>query len=378
MTTALHCTTCAASYACDDLRFCCDCGGVLDLRFEPGLDQAALRTRPATLWRYAEALPLSNAADPVTLGEPVTPLVEMELAGRSVLVKQDFLYPSGSYKDRGSAVLMSRARELGVAHVVEDSSGNAGASIAMYGARAGIRCDIYVPETTSPGKLVQIERSGARLVRVPGSREDTAAAARHAAQRTFYASHCWNPYFLHGTKTFAYELCEQLDWQPPEAVVLPVGNGTLLLGAWIGFGELLAMRFIERTPKLIGVQAENCAQLARAFAVGADDVTDTQSQPTLAEGIAIAAPIRGRQILQAVRATGGALLTVSEIELRETLARLHARGFYVEPTSAAAIAGAAKWAARAAPGDRIASVLTGHGLKATDSIAALRGAPGRQ
>ena len=153
----------------------------------------------------------------------MTPLEQVNIGGREILMKLDFLFPSGSYKDRGATVMISQALAMGVKQVVQDSSGNAGCAVAQYCARAGIGCEIFVPASTSPAKLVQIEAYGARLNLVPGSREDTAKAAMKAADHTYYASHVWNPFFFQGTKTFAYELCEQLGWKAPDTVILPAG-----------------------------------------------------------------------------------------------------------------------------------------------------------
>ena len=213
------------------------------------------------MWRYREALPIGGDVPIVSMGEGFTPLLPVELDGRRLHLKLDFLFPTGSYKDRGASVLISRARELGVRAVVEDSSGNAGCAVAAYAARAGITCDIFVPEAASPAKTVQIGMYGARLHRVPGTRERTAEAAQRAAGTAFYASHVWNPFFLHGTKTFAYEVWEQLGFSAPDALVLPAGNGTLLIGAYIGFCDLLMCGLIERMPRLVAVQAERCAPL---------------------------------------------------------------------------------------------------------------------
>ncbi|HEX9014242.1 MAG TPA: pyridoxal-phosphate dependent enzyme, partial [Anaerolineaceae bacterium] len=193
---ALICRSCQKSYSLDEPRWRCSCGGLLDIRFTPRLDIKALSARKPDLWRYREAIPLPADAPVISLGEGFTPLLPLEVDGRPVWIKQDYLFPTGSYKDRGAAVLISKAAQLGVRTVVEDSSGNAGSAVAAYCARAGIGCTIYVPEHTSAAKLAQILWYGARLVRVPGSREDTAWAVMSAAETTFYASHSWNPFFF--------------------------------------------------------------------------------------------------------------------------------------------------------------------------------------
>jgi threonine synthase len=283
-------------------------------------------------------------------------------------VKQDHLFPTGSYKDRGAAVLVSKAHELGIAEVVEDSSGNAGCAIAAWCARAGIACQIYVPDSTSPAKTAQIAMYGAKLVLVPGSREDTARAVWAAAQIHYYASHSWNPFFMHGTKTWAFEVWEQLGWQSPDTVILPAGNGTLLLGAHIGFSELLRAGEIQRVPKIIAVQAENAAPLAQAFHEKLDFVPSIKKQDTLAEGIAIAEPARGLQILRAVRESGGSFLTVSEQEIAASLLDVCRQGAYIEPTAAATTAAAARYLRHKPDSERVITVFTGHGLKSTEKM----------
>lgn len=363
----LVCTTCGARYGGDEPVWRCACGGLLDLDFAPEFDRARIEARPGGLWRYRELLP-PGLGEPLSLGESTTPLVELRLDGRPVWVKQDQLFSTGSYKDRGAAVMIRKARALGVRHVVEDSSGNAGCAVAAYCARAGIACDIYVPADNSPGKLAQIAMYGARLVKVPGTREDTAAAVWSAAQSAYYASHSWNPYFFQGTKTWAFEVVEQLGWRAPDTVVLPAGNGTLLLGAALGFTDLLRCGVIDRAPKIVAVQSEACAPLAAAFAQGLDAPVKIEKRDTLAEGIAIAEPVRGAQILLAVRESGGAFLTVSEADIEAALLEVIRAGFYIEPTSAAAVAAAKHYAAGAAADEQIVTVFTGHGLKATEKM----------
>jgi threonine synthase len=368
----LSCAQCEQTFPFSEPRWCCTCGAPLDLDFSPTFDRQRSGARPPTIWRYREALPLESDANIVSFDEGFTPLLPVQLDGREVLLKQDHLFPTGSYKDRGAALLISKAKERGVGAVVEDSSGNAGAAIATYCARAGIRCAIYVPADCAPGKLAQIERSGAALVTVPGPRAAAARAARQAAQTTFYASHCWSPFFLHGTKTFAFEVCEQLGWKAPDTVVVPVGHGTLLLGAYIGFDELYAAGLTGKLPRVIAVQSERCAPLYQAFQAGLADPTAVESRPTLAEGIAIAHPVRGRQILGALRDTGGRILAVTEGEIEQALALLHGQGFFVEPTAAATIAGLRKYLPEAHSGEVIVAPLTGHGLKSTDKLLRLQ------
>jgi threonine synthase len=357
---ALVCRKTGRRYAVDQPIWRSEADGLLDLEFQPRFDLAKIRRRPPSLWRYREALPIDDDEHIVTFGEGFTPLIAVELYGRRVLLKQDHLFPTGSFKDRGASVLISKVRELRIPCVVEDSSGNAGAAIAAYCARAGVVCDIYVPAPTSPAKLAQIRLCGATLHAVPGSRADTARAAWQAAQTQYYASHVWNPYFFHGTKTFAFEVAEQMGWKAPDAVLIPTGNGTLLYGAYLGFSELRAAGIIEQLPKLIGVQAANCAPLYAAWRAGRLTAEAFADSPTIADGIAIVHPARAEQCLEAVRASGGTYLSVSEEEIRAAWLATARTGLWVEPTSAAAIA-----ALPHCPVDGTVVIpLTGHGLKA--------------
>ncbi|MEM2122105.1 MAG: threonine synthase [Candidatus Bathyarchaeia archaeon] len=362
------CRGCGREFTLMDRVWRCSCRGLLDLDFEAGFPLNRIRLRKPTMWRYREAIPVSHDSNIVSFHEGFTPLLNVNLEGRTILFKEDHILPTGSFKDRGASVLISKARELRVEKVVEDSSGNAGCSIAAYSAWAGISCEVFVPWDVSPSKLTQIRSYGAKLVRVPGSREDAASAALEAAEKEYYASHSRNPFFLHGVKTFAFEICEQLGWRAPDSVILPVGNGTLLLGAYIGFRELLEADVIYEIPRMVGVQSSNCAPLYEAFRRGSLQIPEIEAESTIAEGIAVANPPRGSQIIEAVKASKGKFIAVEDFEIEESLREISKRGFYVEPTSAVAVAGLKKYFAEADPGEVIVSTFTGHGLKATDKI----------
>ncbi|MEV7427213.1 threonine synthase [Streptomyces sp. NPDC091212] len=348
MTTTYRCPADGTRAPVETAGWCCPgCGGPWDLDFDAGSVQLdALPRRVNSLWRYAEALPLD--APSVSLGEGRTPLVALT---PSVTAKLDFLMPTLSFKDRGAVMLVELARRLGperVRGVIADSSGNAGTAVAAYCARAGLPCTVYVPEATSPKKTEQIRAHGARLERVAGDREATALAAHAAAgePHTFYASHVHNPYFLHGTKTYVYELWEEYGGRLPGTIVVPVGNGTLLLGAALAVAELYGNGLITERPALVAVQAEAVSPLATAFHAGADELLPARGAapaPTLAEGIAIPNPPRARQILRAVRASGGTFLTVTEDQLRAAQRDLAARGLFVESTGVACWAAVRDW-----------------------------------
>jgi threonine synthase len=300
----------------------------------------------------------------VTLGEVTTPLVETELDGLRFHCKVEYLSPTGSFKDRGTAVLVSVLRALGVTEVVEDSSGNAGASLAAYTARAGIACRIFVPAHASTVKKAQIAAFGAQLVGVPGPRENAAQAVQQAAMEgAYYASHYYSPFGLAGLRTVAYELWEQLGRRAPDNIVLPAGHGTLLLGIYRGFRDLKQSGLIPRLPRLFAVQARTCAPLYAAFIQGSTEPIPVEEGATMAEGVRISRPLRGREILAAVRETGGQVLAVSDGETlaaRDALAR---RGLYVEPTSAVAIAALAHLRPVISAGETTVVPLTGSGFK---------------
>jgi threonine synthase len=364
------CSNCAITYPTDRPRWRCDCGAYLLLNDTAMFTVDALRDRPPTLWRYQEALGIDSPTEAVSLGEGLTPLVPTRICGHPVTFKVDYLCPTGSYKDRGSSVMVSKLREWGVNRIIEDSSGNAGASIAAYATTAGIQADIYIPAGTSEGKGAQIGMYGANLIKVPGTREDTARAAWDAAGHVFYASHNWSPYFLAGMKTAAYEIAEQMSWEVPDWVITPTGGGGLLVGLFMGFAQLFAAHVIRRIPRLVAAQSSLCDPIHRAWFAGLSDVPAIEKQPTVAEGISVARPVRGKTILQAIRESRGSVRTVSDHEVWEMLPQLGRVGMYVEPT--AAIGPAAFVSLREdgtiADGETAVVMLTGSGLKATDKI----------
>ena len=348
-----------------------------------------------SLWRYREALPIPDDADIVTLGEGMTPLIPLNAAADSEhYVKLDYLCPTGSYKDRGASVLLTHLKALGVEEVVEDSSGNAGAAIAAYSARAGIRCTIYCPASTSKGKLAQIAAYGAELRLVEGNRTATTGAVKAAAKTVCYASHNWHPFFLEGTKTLAFEIVEQLGGDVPAHVICPVGFGSIYLGLFIGFRELREAGVIERVPRLLGVQPAVCCPIYNAYregkpsggqAPGQQNKRDgkpgegqalalknkgvvsrmVQTGTTLAEGITAELPVRAQMILDAIHYTNGAFTIVDDAAIRASLETLATRGIYVEPTSAVVVKGYEKFrdAGIIGAGEATVSILTGIGLK---------------
>jgi threonine synthase len=376
----LACVDCTRTYPVESLAWRCSCGGLLDVAdFSPRLDPARLAglqpTTAGSLWRYEDVLPLRADAS-VSMGEGLSPLVPAP-GWPGVRLKLDFLMPTLSFKDRGSVLLATLARRLRVERAVVDSSGNAGTAAAAYMARAGVACEVFVPEATSRGKLAQMRAHSAAVRLVAGTRADTAAAARAAADSpgTLYASHVYHPYFVHGVKTYAYELWEQSGHGLPGTVVVPVGNGTLVLGCYLAFQELLAAGLVDHMPAIVAVQAAACAPLAAAFATGRDEPVPTASSPTIAEGIAIAAPPRGRQVLRAIRATRGCIVSVTDDQTAAARDDLAAAGLFVEPTAAVCWA-AVRAASNVAPGwpDDEASRAARRLLRGDDVVVPLCGA----
>src|SRR5829696_2693397 len=341
------------------------------LRLEPSVAALpwarGLTGRPWSLWRYAEALPFARESTwpaRVTMGEGMTGLVDLEVGGARLMAKLEYAMPTGSFKDRGAAVLVAKAAELGVERVIVDSSGNAGVAIAAYAARVGVSCEVVVPSSASPAKLVAAEAHGAVVRRVEGSRQEVAEAARRRVlqEGAWYASHVVNPFFLEGTKTFAFEVWEQLG-AAPEAVVLPAGNGTYVLGVAQGFAELRAAGLIDRLPTLHAVQAAACAPLAVAWSRRERSPAAVEPRPTAAEGIAIAAPPRGAEILAVLHESGGRIVAVDEVAIASHHRALARQGLFVEPTAAATIAGCEVLAHDGVLDGRVVVPLCGTGLK---------------
>lgn len=362
----LHCPRCRRDMPFDVARYQCSCGGVLELAEGPAFDAGRVREDAHSLWRYRAALPLPAGASEVTLGEGWTPLVALDWDGLEIKVKMESLNPTGSFKDRGAALLVAALLAGGVTEVVEDSSGNAGAALAAYAARAGLEATVYVPAHASPVKQSQIGVYGANVVTVQGSRADTARAVRRAVgEGAVYASHAYSPLYAHGMKTIAFELWEQCGRRAPGSVVVPVGHGGLLLGLDMGFDELLSGSLIKRRPRLCGVQAQACAPLRRAWAEGATAVEPVEEGETVAGGVRIAAPPWGRQVLAAVRRSEGEIVAIPDAETIQGQQALARRGVYVEPTSALTVAALDRLSQGEGGGltPPVVVVLTGSGFK---------------
>ena len=334
----IRCSSCGSIYPPNGMpNRCPECGGIYD--FEGDFEYSPERNEASQpgMWRYRHAFSLPGGALVVSLGEGRTPLVWGEINDRKVGFKLEYQNPTGSYKDRGSAVLASQLLQRGAREAVEDSSGNAGASFAAYAARAGIKARIFVPESASGPKRVQIEKVGAELVRVPGPRSAAAdAVLQEVNQGAVYASHAYAPFGLAGIATIAYELVEDM-YQAPGSVICPVGHGGLLWGVIRGFKALEKAGWISNNPYFLGVQAALCAPLAAVFQTGSDD--QVTEGTTVAEGVKVRHPSRANAIQHALSGGKGDVIAIEEEKILPAADALARRGFYVEPTSALAWAG---------------------------------------
>jgi threonine synthase len=363
---------------------CRECGKVLDVEYDLGKIQEnfrreSLNERVHSLWRYRELLPINRDDCIVSLGEGLTPLKRTlhygEAVGLSnISMKVDYLNPTGSFKDRGTTVNVSRLKELGVTSVMDDSSGNAGTSLAAYCASAGIECTIFVPDKIPSEKLIQIQMYGAKIRKVSGSRTHVAKAAEDVWRTSgiFYASHNLSPFFIEGMKSFAYEVAENLDWQVPDHIVFPVGGGTLFRGAWKGFDELVKLGMIDRVPRFHCVQSEVCMPIVMAFQKGSKEIEPAAEGETIAGGIRIANPARGRQDLEVLARTGGKAVAVNDNAIMRHQRLLASKeGIFAEPTSCAALAGLEELRELNAieHGESVIVTLTGFGLKDMKSAA---------
>lgn len=357
----VRCDSCDLRFGQWSTSWRCACGGTLS--WCPG---AAVRASPSGpgLWRRPDLLPPVVPENRVTLGETVTPVLERGGVG----YKLEYLSPTGSFKDRGAACVASCLKQMAVQAAVLDSSGNAGAAMAAYLAGAGIAASVFVPQHASAGKRGQIAAYGADVFSVPGDRAQVTARAQAHAESTgaVYASHLWSPFFIAGMSTLGAELAELggLD-----AVLFPVGSGSLVIGAFQGLaavaGHGSGSGYLG--PRLFGIQVRACQPLVDAFDAGADDLLDDRAagSGSIAEGILVARPPRARAVLRAVRESGGALIAVGDDDVERAARSLWRQGIYTEPTSATAEAGRRELLRRDLLDgtDRVVVALTGSGLK---------------
>ncbi len=334
-------------------------------------DKKEIEKGDCSIWRYRSFFPAEIQQTQGSLGAGGTPLLPTKIDDREIYLKLDYLNPTASFKDRGVELMMSALALAGVEEVVEDSSGNAGASVAAYAARLGMRASIFSPTSASAAKLAQIAIYGANIHTIPGERQNATEAAYKALEEGMvYASHTWNPIYLLGQQTAALEVWEQHEQRAPEWVVIPVGQGGNLLGYYEGFRVLLEAGLIKRLPRIVAVQPQKLAPICDAFENDWKEWPEISPpwQGSIAEGLAITHPVRWQQVLHAIKESAGFCVRVSEEDIFAAQNFLARKGFYVEPTSAVVMA-AFKEVKKFIERDQfVVFSLTGSGLKTNPKI----------
>lgn len=383
-----ECSRCSSTFGPDEATYRCPrCSGNLDVRVDfARADRAKLEAdRDGSLWRYARLLPVDvPSADQGPLRSvgwtPLydAPRIARRLGLRKIWIKDEGRMPTGSLKDRASAVVVQRARAIGAPRIITASTGNAGVALAAMARCADIEAIVLVPETAPPAKLAQLAVFGAKVVLVKGSYDDAFGLSEAAARELgWYCRNTGqNPFTVEGKKTVAFEIAEQLGFRAPDRVFVSVGDGNILMGVYKGFRELHALGWIDRIPKIMGVQAEGSSPIARAWERGratGDWTIQEVATTTMADSIAAGRPADGERALRAVRDTGGAFVIVSDAEI---LAAIPALGdgvaVFAEPAAAAAYAGLdkARHAGLVGDDEEVVVLVTGNGLK--DVAAATR------
>jgi len=363
----IYCTKCGRPRQ-SEAEWRCVCGGPFESKQEKRFNRKLIQGEERSVWRYRAYLPEIPESDLTSLGEGGTPLLQLERKEPNVLLKLEYVNPTGSFKDRGSTVLISyaagAAKRLGLKKAIEDSSGNAGASIAAYCARAGLQCEIFVPERVQAVKLAQIEAYGAKVRKIAGTRRHLSSVTEAEAKNAFYASHIWNPYFTEGTKTMAYEIAESLGWKPPDAVFCPTSAGSLLIGLYKGFVHLVESDVIESIPKIVAVQSLQVSPIYHEFK--GLSYSPPERLDTVADALISTEPTRKDEMLELLRRWNGDCEVAEDNEILESARELARLGFYVEPSSATAHVAWKRWKREGKIDKDIKVVIpmTGTGLKA--------------
>jgi len=350
--THLECSETGERYAADEVHNLSRTGKPLLVRYDLGgvrnaLTKAALANRPPDFWRYRELLPVRKAEDVVSLGEAMTPLVPLpraaaRLGGGEILVKDEGRLPTGSFKARGLALAVSMAKALGIGHMAMPTNGNAGAALAAYASRAGIRTTIFCPDDTPEINVSEIELQGANVYRVNGLIDDCGRIVGEGKAHAgwFDTSTLKEPYRIEGKKTMGLELAEQLCWDLPDVIFYPTGGGTGLIGMWKAFAELEAIGFLgAKRPRMVAVQAAGCAPMVRAFEAGVEHAPRWENASTIAAGIRVPQAVGDFLILRAVRESGGFAIAVEDAAISAALEEVaRTEGFLMCPEGAATYA----------------------------------------
>ena len=383
--THLECTACGDIFPADELhRLCASCGKVLYARYDleaagRALARDGLAGRPGNMWRYFELMPVRSPAAVISLGEGFTPMARADRLGArlgcaDLLIKDEGVNPTASFKARGLSAAVSKAVELGATGFTIPSAGNAGGAVAAYAARAGVEAHVFMPRDVPAANREEVEVAGARVVLVDGLISDAGRASRAAAEELglFDVSTLQEPYRAEGKKTMGYEIAEQLGWEVPDAIVYPTGGGTGIVGIWKAFEEMEALGWLDgRRPRMYCVQAEGCAPIVRAFHAGDDHAEPWVGAETIAAGLRVPGAIGDYLMLAALRESGGGALTVSDDEMMASLREVAGlEGMFMSPEGAATAAALPKLLAdgSVSPDERILLLNTGSGLKYLDLL----------
>lgn len=354
----------------------CECGGILDIVYDydfikANLTKEKLKTRPYTMWRYRELLPVEESTPDTPLRVGWSPLYEADRLGKllgvkKLWVKDDGQNPTASLKDRASAMAVAKAGEAGAEIIACSSTGNAASSLAGNAAAAGLRTFIFVPERAPKGKVAQLMTFGANVISVRGNYEETFELSKKAIDKWgwYNRNAAINPYLSEGKKTVSLEIAEQLGWRMPDYLAISVGDGCTIAGVWKGLKDLYAIGFIDRLPRLISAQAEGCHPINRAIADNADWAP--MEEDTLADSIAVGVPRNADKALSAIRESDGIVVNVTDEEIMAAQKLLGTTcGIFGEPAGVTGTAGLKKLCEQGVIGenDTVASVVTGNGLK---------------
>jgi threonine synthase len=384
--TRLECSACGTHHDADRLQnVCTKCSKPLFARYDlerasRTLTRESLSTRRADMWRYREVMPVADDRDVVTLGEGWTPLLDAPRLGqrldtKRLLIKDESLNPTQSFKARGMSAAVSMAKQLGAKKVAAPSAGNAGGALAAYAARAGMEAHIFMPRDTPRANVIECERVGAHVTLIDGLITDCGAevARLKETEGWFDVSTLKEPYRVEGKKTLGYELAEQLQWELPDVIIYPTGGGTGLVGMWKAFDEMEQLGWIDSTrPRMVTVQSEGCAPIVRAFEQGKSSAELFENAHTVASGLRVPKAIGDFLILDAIRKSGGTALAVSDVELIAAVDEIGAsEGLFVAPEGGACLPALRTLLEKKLvdKGERIVLFNTGAGIKYLEALA---------
>ena len=371
-----RCVRCGKTYEATPNLTTCSCGGILDVVYDydyirQNLTKEKLKTRPHTMWRYRELLPVEESTPDTPLRVGWSPLYEADRLGallgvKKLWIKDDGQNPTASLKDRASAMAVAKAKEAGAKIIACSSTGNAASSLAGNAAAAGLRTFIFVPERAPKGKVAQLMTFGANVISVQGNYEETFELSKKAIDKWgwYNRNAAINPYLSEGKKTVSLEIAEQLGWQMPDYLAISVGDGCTIAGVWKGLKDLYAIGFIDKLPRLISAQAEGCHPINRAIAE--NKPWEPMEENTLADSIAVGVPRNADKALMAIRESNGIVVNVTDEEIMAAQKLLGTTcGVFGEPAGVTGTAGLKNLCEQGVIGkeDTVVSVVTGNGLK---------------